>query len=82
MIKASKFAIVIAVVGPLAVATAGQSPAASISPAADVRYRRYVARPYQYYDPYYGTYWDNVAPYLSGGYDPYYGTYWDGWAPF
>jgi hypothetical protein len=55
MIKASKFAI--AVVGPLAVATAGQSSAASISPAAvaikaaapvaatDVRYRKYVARP-------------------------------------
>jgi hypothetical protein len=69
MIKASKLAIAIAVVGPLAVATVGESFAAPVpssavavkaaAPAAatDVKYRAYGYGPYAY-RPYGGyTYW-------------------------
>jgi hypothetical protein len=35
------------------------------------------------YDPYYGTYWDNVAPYNSVGIpDPYAGRYYNNVAPY
>jgi hypothetical protein len=97
-IKASKFAIAIAVLSPLAVATAIQSSAASVpsatvaiksaAPASttDVQYRKNAVRQYWDHDPYYnGAYWRGirgVVPYGSGGYDPYYGTYWDGVAPY
>ena len=92
LIKASKIAIAIAVAGPLAVATASQSSAASLpsaavviktaSPAAaiDVVHRGYAPTGC---DPYFGTVWSGVAPYSSNSCpDPYYGTYWDGWAPY
>ncbi len=81
MIKASKLAIAIAIVGPLAVATVGESFAAPVSsgavsvkaaaPAAetDVQYQAYyVAPPYFYYG--YGPYAYRPA-YKYGGY-----TYW------
>jgi hypothetical protein len=39
--------------------------------------------PYYYYDPYYGTPFDNVAPYTSYGQpDPYAGTVFQGVAPY
>src|ERR1700688_558726 len=80
MIKASKFAIAIALVGPLAIATAGQSFAASVASAApaikaaapaaaiDVRYRSHAAQ----------QYWD--AP--TGSCDPYSGTIWENVYPY
>jgi len=92
MLITSKLAIAIAVAGPLAVATASQSSAASLSspavvitttpPAAvvDVVHRGYAPTGC---DPYYGSVWSGVAPYSSNACpDPYYGTYWDGWAPY
>jgi hypothetical protein len=97
-IKASKLAIVIAVLSPLTVAAATQSSAASVSSAAaviksaapasakDVQYRKNATRQYWSNDSYYNSdYWRGirgVVPYKSGGYDPYYGTYWDGVAPY
>jgi len=80
MIKASRLAIAIAVVGPLAVAAVGESFAApvpsnalavkAVAPAAatDVQYLVYVAQPYFYYG--YGPYVYRPA-YTYGGY-----TYW------
>ena len=85
MIKASKLAIAIAIVGPLAVATVGESFAASVSSGAvsvkaaapsaatGVQYQAYyVTPPYFYYG--YGPY--AYRPY--GGYPYPYGgyTYW------
>jgi hypothetical protein len=97
-IKASKFAIAISILSPLAVAAATPSSAASVPSAAvaikaavpasttDVQYRKNAGRQYWNYDPYYnGAYWrgiHGVAPYKSDEYDPYYGTYWDGVAPY
>jgi hypothetical protein len=39
--------------------------------------------PYYWADPYYGTPFENVAPYTAYGQpDPYTGTAWDGVAPY
>jgi hypothetical protein len=80
MIKASKFAIAMAVAGPLAIATAGESFAAPVSsspvtvkaaaPAAtDVQYRTY-------FDYGYGPYAYRPA-YNYGGYTYWYPSYWN-----
>lgn len=72
--------------------------AAVSTPATEVKYRKQPSQCWnnstnwdnptynqgQGYDPLRGTYWDNVAPYGSGGNQPdaYRGTYWDNIAPY
>jgi hypothetical protein len=76
MIKASKFAIAIAVVAPIGIATAGNSLAAPVSPSAitakapaptEVQYRTY-------FDYGYGPYTYRPA-YRYGGYTYWYPSY-------
>jgi hypothetical protein len=81
MIKASKFAIAIAVAGPLAIATVGESfaapapsgavtvKAATAVAATDVQYR-------SYFDYGYGPYAYRPA-YNYGGYTYWYPSYWN-----
>jgi hypothetical protein len=81
-IKASKLAIAIALVGPLAVATAGESFAAPVSSGAVavVRYQAHATRQYWDYAPNSG--YPTHQRENSGCVSTTFGTMWDGVSPY